>query len=378
MKEPFSGEANFPWKITDTPPNFQQYLPQRLLPKKLVVHDPYGVLDATQKRRLAENRWSHLKDVTRTYKLNLSTTYTDRKKEEDAEAEKEDANAKRRLKNFLANPHSESERPPGYEKAVEEPGPDGTVVMIYVILPEVPRSQPAKEAHLYLLPAEDLGLGNHSRVYNAEFEVPRSLLVKEELCMDCVHADVEDQLKERASDLKNARRGKICTKEDIKKPQFLSNGSDNVYLFDMGGTETRSEYVGPYDVVVQTRVAYQNLERSPYCPHFQARKEAVHPLTAKVSVAAKISFQHDDHLETEADNYQRFPKHFFEHWSGFNIIRPFYYPVPLGPAVPQFYGYYVPEKTATSGESNGYLSPILLLEKCGKPIKFEELSIDDK
>jgi hypothetical protein len=25
-----------------------------------------------------------------------------------------------------------------------------------------------------------------------------------------------------------------------------------------------------------------------------------------------------------------------------------------------------------------YLSPILLLEKCGQPIKFEKLSVDDK
>jgi len=377
MGEPFSGEHTFPWRITDTPPNLQQYLPQRLFPKKLIVHDPYGVLGATRKSRAPKGRWSHLKDITHTYRLGLSTQYTDRRKEEDAEAEKEDANAKRRLEHFLANPHSESERPPGFEKAIEKAAPDGAVAMIYVVLPEVPRSQPAKEAHLYLLPAEDLGEGNHSYVYNAEFEVPRSLLVKEELCMDCVHADVEEQLKERASDLKNARRGKICTKEETEKPQFLSYDGD-VYVFDIGGIVTKSEYIGPYDVVVQTRVEYQNLERSPYCQHFAARKEAIHPLTTKVSVAAKISVQHDDHLETEADNYQRFPKHFFEHWSGLNIIRPFHFPVPLGPVVPQFYGYYVPEEAETSDKNKGYLSPILLLEKCGQPIKFEKLSVDDK
>lgn len=354
MREPFSAEDTFPWRITDTPPNLQQYLPQRFLPKKLIVHDPYGALGATRKSRLAGNSWSYLKDITHTYRLDLSPKYTDRRKEEDAEAEKEDANAKRRLEHFLANPHSESERPPGFEKAIEKAAPDGTVAMIYVVLPEVPRPQPAKEAHLYLLPAEDLGTGNHSYVYNAEFEVPRSLLVKEELCMDCVHADVEEQLKERASDLKNACRGKICTKEETKKPQFLSCGSDDIYVFDIGATVTKSEYVGPYDVVVQTRVEYQNLERSPYCQHFAARKEATHPLTAKVSVAAKISFGIDDHLETEADNYQRFPKHFFEHWSGLNIIRPFHFPVPLGPVVPQFYGYYVAEEAGTSGENKGF------------------------
>jgi hypothetical protein len=213
-------------------------------------------------------------------------------------------------------------------------------------------------------------------VYNAEFEVPRSLLVKEELCMDCVHADVEEQLRERAADLTTARQGKMSIKEDTRKPLFVSDSSDNVYIFDMGGcgTKPQAEYAGPYDVVVQTRVGYQNLERAPYCNHFRARENAVHPMTAKVAVAAKLSIQYDDHLQTEAANYQRFPKHFFKHLSGFNIVRPFQYPVPLGPIVPRFYGYYVPEKAA----KRGYLSPILLLEKCGQPISSENLSVDDK
>ena len=375
MREPFSGEDDFQWRLTDTPPNLQQYLPQRLLPKKLVVHDPCGVLDATKKGS-HKIPWSYLKDITHTYRLSLSTKSTDRKHEEDAEAEKEQADAKRRLKNFLANPHSGAGRPPGYEKAIGEPGPDGTVAMIYVVLPEAPRPQPAEEAHLYLLPSEDLGVGHHSCVYNAEFEVPRSLLVKEELCMDCVHADVEEQLKERADDLKNARQGKMSTKEDTRKPLFLSDGSDNVYLFDMGGLEKtpQAEYTGPYDVVVQTRVGYQNLERSPYCEHVRARENAIHPLTVKVSVAAKLSIQYDYHLQDEAVNYQRFPKHFFQHWSGFNLLRPFHHPVPLGPIVPQFYGYYVPEEAVT----RDYMSPILLVEKCGEPISSEHLSVDDK
>jgi hypothetical protein len=317
-----------------------------------------------------------MEDITHTYTLNSSTRFTDRKREEDAEAEEEDAAAKRRLENFLANPQSTSERPPGYELAIAEPAPDGTVTMIYVVLPEAPHPQPAREAHLYLAPNEDLGVGNHSHVYNAEFEVPRSLLVKEELCMDCVHADVEGQLKERTADLKNARRGKMSTERDIKKPLVLFGGNNTVYEFDSGGSETKTEYVGPYDVVVQTRVGYQNLERAPYCQHLRAREDAVHPLTTKVSVAAKISLPYDSHLQVEAVNYQRFPKHVFEHWSGFGLVRTFQHPVPLGPIIPQFYGYYVPEDTEASGRN--YLSPILLLEKCGSPIRFQELSIDDK
>jgi len=317
-----------------------------------------------------------MEDITHTYTLNFSTTFTDQKREEDAEAENEVEMAKTRLTNFLANPHSTSERPPGYELAIAEPAPDGSVAMIYVVLPEVPRPQPAKEAHLYLAPAKGLGVGNHSRVYDAEFDIPRSLLVKDDLCMDCVRADVEGQLKERAADLRNARRGTMSTKGHTKKPLVLFRARNIVYELDGGGRDTKTEYVGPYDVVVQTRVGYQNLERAPYCQHFRAREDAIHPLTAKVSVAAKLSFQHDDHLQAEAVNYQRFPKRVFEHWSGFNIVHPFQYPVPLGPIVPQFYGYYVPENAATSGRD--YLSPILLLEKCGAPISFRKLSIDDK
>jgi len=376
MREPFSREHISQREPTDTPPNLQQYLPQRLLPKTLIVHDPCGLLHVDRMRYSFEDRWSHMKDITHTYTLNFSTKFTDRKREEDLEAEDEDERAKSRLKDFLANPHSTTERPPGYELAIAEPAADGTVAMVYVVLPEIPRPQPAKEAHLYLTPAKDLGVGNHSRVYDAELEIPRSLLVKEELCMDCVHADVEGQLKERATDLKNARRGKMSTREDVKKPLVLFRNNTTVYEVDRGGRDTKTEYVGPYDVVVQTRVGYQNLERAPYCQHFRGREDAAHPLTAKVSVAAKLSIQYDDHLQIEAVNYQQFPKHVFEHWSGFNIFPPFQYPVPLGPIVPQFYGYYVPENAATSGRD--YLSPILLLEKCGTPISGRNLSVDDK
>ncbi|KIM37318.1 hypothetical protein M413DRAFT_277378 [Hebeloma cylindrosporum] len=293
---------------------------------------------------------------------------------------KEKEKLKNRLEAFLKDPHSKTERPNGFEMMIGEPNDDDSVVMAYVVLPEVPSRMPVEEAHLYLSPAHAIGVGNHSFVYDAEFEVPRSFLVKEELCMDCVQADIEELLEERRQDLENARPGKLITTTTVVPPYLMTCGPGDdktQYLLEEGSETTTIRYEGPYDVVVQTRVKYQNLERAPYCEHLKARETSIHPLTTKVSVAAKLSLEHDEHLRFEANNYQRFPKHFFEHWSGYNIIRPFHQPVPLGAIVPQFYGYYKVDEESREDDDE-YMSPILLIEKCGTPITFDELSIDDK
>ncbi|KAI0064459.1 hypothetical protein BV25DRAFT_1782348, partial [Artomyces pyxidatus] len=83
----------------------------------------------------------------------------------------------------------------------------------------------------------------------------------------------------------------------------------------------------------------------------------------------------DRHLAAEARNYQRFPKHLFQHWNGYNVLPPLHDPVPVGAVVPQFYGHYVPEKTNAEAED---LSPIMLLEDCGKPIDPRKLNLDDR
>ncbi|KAG2748645.1 hypothetical protein P692DRAFT_20833328, partial [Suillus brevipes Sb2] len=104
------------------------------------------------------------------------------------------------------------------------------------------------------------------------------------------------------------------------------------------------------------------------------------PRTAVVSVVAKLSFEHDPHLAREAANYQSFPDHFFQHWNGYNIISPLQDPVPVGALCPQFYGYYRPDNPTDSKYSRRprYLSPILLLEHCGREIDPDELCQDDK
>ncbi|KAG2343529.1 hypothetical protein BDR05DRAFT_855627, partial [Suillus weaverae] len=75
-----------------------------------------------------------------------------------------------------------------------------------------------------------------------------------------------------------------------------------------------------------------------------------------------------------------FPDHFFQHWNGYNVVSPIQDPVPVGALCPQFYGYYTPDDP-TDGEYWGrarYLSPILLLEHCGREIDPDELCQDDK
>jgi len=166
-------------------------------------------------------------------------------------------------------------------------------------------------------------------------------------------------------------------------------------------------------------------------------------------VVAKLSNEGDEHLAREARNYQRFERHMFEEWSGYNVLPPMHDPVPVVPLVPRFYGYYVPEdedeeeedetetetmekispttakdsgmvlggKSEDAGEMNetngkrtsldtdasddeerkatkarleaetptkhkreplGYISPILLLEDCGREIDPNDLTLDQK
>jgi hypothetical protein len=97
--------------------------------------------------------------------------------------------------------------------------------------------------------------------------------------------------------------------------------------------------------------------------------KAAHPLTTGVRVAAKLSIEGDPRLATEAVNYEKFPKHFFDHWSGYNILPP--YMSQLAHSPHNFMDTMSPatieEQQAEIGEGKmrkqqpKYLSPILLL-----------------
>jgi len=116
----------------------------------------------------------------------------------------------------------------------------------------------------------------------------------------------------------------------------------------------------------------------PKCIHGCMRSTDPVPRTATVSVAVKLSIEHDAHLEREAKNYQLFPSHFYEHWNGYNVMPPLHNPVPVGALCPQFYGYYTPDDPTDGTSRPDYLSPILLLEHCGSQIIPEDLNQDDR
>ena len=67
--------------------------------------------------------------------------------------------------------------------------------------------------------------------------------------------------------------------------------------------------------------------------------------TGEVTVAAKAGFRSAEArplLLNEGKMYNAFPKHLQEGWCGLNLVAPILHPVPVGPVVPKFYGYYVP------------------------------------
>jgi len=96
----------------------------------------------------------------------------------------------------------------------------------------------------------------------------------------------------------------------------------------------------------------------------------------KVTVVAKTAFPDSEHralFRNEAKIFNSFPRHLSEEWCGYNMVSPLSWPVPVGPVVPKFYGYYMP-----IGEKKDELSPIMLMEECGTPVEPAELTPEQK
>ncbi|KAF8955672.1 hypothetical protein BDZ97DRAFT_1856164 [Flammula alnicola] len=314
--------------------------------------------------------------------------------EDDKRLEEEEAKRKLVRETFLQNPHSDNASPSGYFVGDIDASPGPCKPPIFIVLPHQANHLQPLEAHLYISPAGALGAGNHSFVYRAELELPRTFLVDEEICHQCVLDDMMKIIKEEDGENGERRDPKwdqmiggyvVKTKEKLPVVMEIINeeGVEENYIMKPGEETTGLVYEGPIHAI-ESRVQYQDLA------HIRKQKRAIHLLTSKVYVAAKLSIEGDEHLQREAESYQAFPRHFFEHWSGYNIIKPLKEPVPVGPLVPQFYGYYVMDEEikntvgaaagsdATMNRTPQYLSPILLLEDCGEQIDPGELSVDDQ
>ncbi|KAG6882736.1 hypothetical protein C0992_010816, partial [Termitomyces sp. T32_za158] len=366
-----------------------------------------------------------MEDVTHVYRLKLSKHGVKRAK---AEAEERKAREKDALiKDLTDGPHKGFGHL-GKENALKGylicppaiPGPVEPPVFVVHGLPPCPRAPapkfggPTEEAHLYLSPKHTIGTGNHSVVYQAEWELPRSTVIPPPstdyiLCKQCVEADIvriireedgehgerkDPKWKELSGEIKLVPEGRPSVIFHVVQRQNLDNPDSEEGRFETQDCTYRVEYVGPVRPI-RTTVEWQD-PMHPRCPHIMAPSDV--PPTAKMRVIGKLSLKHDEHLVREAANYESFEKHMFQHWSGFNVLPPMHDPVPVGALVPQFYGYYVPESDfddvkyndhegekvedkegedkRVNRKDSGYFSPILLLEDCGSPVDPDELTHD--
>ena len=402
-----SADLPGPWPLVPfsmEKPKLQKRIPIHLLPQKLVVHDPWGLLAVRNSCETEnppiradefEKKWVD-NDVVRVYRLQLSEAGKKRVEEE-----------KQGIAKAVETPRSLIPK----EGFVIAPDTDtsGPTYPTYMVLPpsRPPPPESTPEAHLYLSPVHHAGKGHHSVVYRAELELPRSLLTGEQMCKVCLVKKAYEMITEiekNPESQQDLSKSGIYTVEEVKTTQigasfWTAKERQEERTASKSKTQTTTTpkeifTVKPAESIrtntyegllhrIYPDVKWQNPERGPLCSHLR-RTESV-PLTTRVAVVAKLSIQWDDHLVREGRNYQSFPNHLFEHWSGYNLIPPLRDPVPVGAVVPQFYGYYVPEKEpqnpdnhACNGVGREYLSPILLVEDCGVPIDKTKLDQTDK
>ena len=265
--------------------------------------------------------------------------------------------------------------------------------------PPPPPVLTTESAHLYLNRSERIGSGNHSHVYRATWEIPRTLVSPPYVCRVCAENALLVKLREEAPDVEldgtspissqlatlmfaiTARRGAQVKVhfEEVEHPgisvQYESGDGPVTSIVSEGATTLEAVYEGP---APEFPIDVKWTTPGNYCEHEERRNKE--PTTFKARVAVKLSLPDDEHLAREAENYQRFPKHFFQHWSGYNVVPPIHDPTPARAIVPQFFGYYVPEEAPKSedGADAPFLSPIILIEDCGVAIDVDKLTLDDK
>lgn len=136
---------------------------------------------------------------------------------------------------------------------------------------------------------------------------------------------------------------------------------------------------------VREAFVFSNVHPSAFSPHAMSSNNNDSEATRlmkqqkdrmRFRATAKLSKEGDDHLPLESTNYESFPGHWYERWTGLNILKPLHDPVPCGPLVPQYYGYYVPAGGKTKGRA--YQSPIMILEDCGKQVVIDQMDNADR
>lgn len=176
-----------PWPLapfTCPVPLFQKRLPYYLLPEQLVVHDPCNVLAANGGSPLPKPWCKDTAYTPRTYTLSLSPEtkiLVDRQRQK-ARIEWEKKHEGAGLCFMWDDALS-----------IKRTGPVDTPLFVPTPPPPPPPfSVPV--AHLYLSADQEKGSGNHSKVYTAEWELPRSLFEdpNRQICRGCVVEAVAD------------------------------------------------------------------------------------------------------------------------------------------------------------------------------------------
>ncbi|KAJ6608602.1 hypothetical protein B0H10DRAFT_1955278 [Mycena sp. CBHHK59/15] len=392
--------------------------------RSLIVHDPWNLLSMPDELEVDKDTdWTQLPDIIRTYETKPPTKAGLLKAEHQKEVFRHGINQD----DFILLYTNDGPCPP----------------LLRIKCPPYPHKESTPAAHLYISPAHKAGVGNHSVVYNAEWELPRSLLVRDVFCHECLVAEIsameasgeldkliEDALKERDDITSVDEAGHVTGRvgvcpeivTDVSKRTLINAseedkaGPPDIRIVQPRTMVGETTYTGPI-IDIQSKVKWQSPGHRTNCEHLRRKggpfgmHKVACPPTTTVRVCAKLSIQYDTHLEREAKVYQALPSHLSEHWSGYNLVPPSREPVPVGAVVPQFYGYYVPtregkqparESDQSEGEGDQpagegeqpaeegkqptaegeqpvhYLSPIMLLEDCGKPLDPTVLSQDDK
>ncbi|KAF9233305.1 hypothetical protein BU15DRAFT_54068, partial [Melanogaster broomeanus] len=393
--------------------HLQERIPLHLLPETLYAHDPFNVLSLNP-RKVKDTTWLSQPDLIRKYTLSLSPDVQDEVNRAKKRAEEMEELKARTL--IILRYTRTKEQVENHEPTIEVPLP-----------PYHRRLAKVEDGHLYISPVAKIGSGNHSVVYKAEWELPRDLLMEPRFCEACMKERTQEEIQRlkdsgRWDKLLRAADGEVIEREItcIVSPAFLHRTYCNFWNETRYGIRLRRNpmNIAPTNadsivLRVNPTLTYQNPSRpETLCQHRIFPSSPV-PRTARFNVAAKLSIENDRHLAREAQNYQKFPEHFFQNYNGYNIVPPIHDPVPVHALVPQFYGYYTPspgsevptelrddsdddddDGGAGDGDGDGddhtddddkvvaterlYLSPILLLEHCGSPIEPDDLSIDDQ